>query len=69
MNSAVIKSLLLSTSLLSGSSFGGDRFDDLKKELSSAECSYFEFISITESDIFESVDSINGSAWMARDGR
>lgn len=69
MNSAIFKSLLLSTSLLSGSSFAGDRFDDLKKELSSAECSYFEFISITESDIFESVDSINGSAWMARDGR
>lgn len=69
MNNAIIKSLLLSTSLLCGSGFAGDRFDDLKKKLSSAKCSHFEFVCITESDIFESVDSINGSAWMARDGR
>jgi len=47
----------------------GDRFDELKNELSSAECAHFDFMSISESAVFESVDSLAGSAWIARDGR
>ncbi|MFZ5981214.1 MAG: LolA family protein [Candidatus Zixiibacteriota bacterium] len=46
-----------------------DRFDLLKKELSEGACARFEFLSIIESDIFDRVDTSNGVAVIARDGR
>jgi len=57
--------LLLAVSVLAGANL----FDKIKKELSEAECVHFTFLNIIESDIFDSVDSTNGEAWLAGDGR
>lgn len=46
-----------------------DRFDEIKKELSKEGCWQFEFISIIESDIFDTVDSADGEAYIASDNR
>lgn len=46
-----------------------DKFDSLKARMRVAKCSNFEFMSIIESEVFSSVDSIVGSAWIAKDGR
>ncbi len=46
-----------------------DTFSEIKKKLKKATCMHFEFISIIESDIFETVDSTYGNAQMAKDGR
>ena len=54
----------------SGTSFSqADPLEALKKTMSEADCSRFEFISILESEIFDSVDSTLGSALIASDGR
>jgi hypothetical protein len=46
-----------------------DSFDDIKMELSKDGCWQFIFVDIIESDIFNTVDTTNGEAYMASDGR
>lgn len=46
-----------------------ENYRRLTSVLSSAACVEFEFLSILESDIFDTVDSASGSAYLARDGR
>lgn len=46
-----------------------DPMDRLTEELRSAGCISIDFVSIVTSDIFESVDSVSGTANLARDGR
>lgn len=46
-----------------------DSFDDIKKELSKEGCWHFLFIDVIESDIFNSIDSTNGEAYLSSDGR
>jgi outer membrane lipoprotein-sorting protein len=46
-----------------------ESFERIKSDLASAQCAHLEFISIVESDIFESVDSLTGEACIAQDGR
>ena len=48
---------------------GRDPFDEIKQQLAQADCCYFEFISILQSEIFEIADSAAGSAYIAGDGR
>ena len=55
--------------LIAGSARAGDKFDLLKQQLAEAACTRFEFLSIIESDIFDRVDSTEGVAIIANDGR
>lgn len=57
--------LLCSAVVLAGS----NSFDRIKHELSEAGCAHFKFLNIIKSDVFDSVDSTNGEAWLAGDGR
>jgi hypothetical protein len=59
----VILILLLPICLLA------DSFDDIKKDLSKDGCWQFVFVDIIESDIFNSIDTTFGEAYMASDGR
>ena len=52
-----------------GAVSAGDRFEALKADLGSAICVHIEFISIIDSDVFDIVDSMYGSAEIAQDGR
>ena len=66
-----LKAVLLGVSLLilSHSVGGADSFDRIKADLANSDCSRFEFISILESSIFDVVDSTEGEAYIAADGR
>lgn len=46
-----------------------DRFSEIKKSLSEANCTHLEFLSIIESNIFDQVDTAEGWADIGRDGR
>lgn len=48
---------------------GSNSFDKIKRQLSDAGCAHFKFLNIIESDVFDSVDSTDGEAWLAADGR
>lgn len=63
------KTTILLTLILSGISVQADNFDDLKEKLAQSRCSYFQFISVVESDIFDEVDSTAGTAYISSDGR
>jgi outer membrane lipoprotein-sorting protein len=63
-------SLLGLSLLIFGSSVGvADSFDKIKADLANSDCTRFEFISILESSIFDVVDSTEGQAYIASDGR
>lgn len=47
----------------------GDRFETIKNSLADATCVELQFLSIVESDIFETVDTATGQAYIAADGR
>lgn len=68
-----MKTLLLTGLLalvsVSGVSADQSSFDKIKKDLAAAACVSVEFLSILESSIFESVDSADGQAIIADDGR
>jgi outer membrane lipoprotein-sorting protein len=49
--------------------WGADRFDQVKAKLAEAACTRFEFRSIVESNVFDQVDSLDGTAYLAHDGR
>lgn len=62
--------ILILSSLLSVSSLAQvDALEDIKRRMSQADCCRFEFISILESDLFDSVDSTLGWAEIAGDGQ
>jgi len=46
-----------------------DDLDRVKKRMSEAGCCRFQFLAVVESDVFDSVDSTRGEAFIARDGR
>ncbi|MDZ4724333.1 MAG: outer membrane lipoprotein carrier protein LolA [candidate division Zixibacteria bacterium] len=46
----------------------GDSFDSIKKELSEADCVRIEFLSVLESKVFETVDTMPGTAHIAEAG-
>ena len=50
-------------------SIQADSFDKLKEKLRIANCMEYDFISVIESDVFDSVDSTYGHAQIANDGR
>jgi len=67
-----MKRLLLSLFalyLLTGPTGAADRYQRLKRSLSKADCLTLEFLSILESDIFNTTDTARGRAAIARDGR
>ncbi len=68
-----MKSLLLvslSWMLLASAADGEeDAYERIRRDLTEAECAHFQFLSMIESEVFESVDSAFGSACLARDGR
>jgi outer membrane lipoprotein-sorting protein len=49
--------------------WGADRFDQVKAKLAEAACTRFEFRSIVESNVFDQIDSLDGTAYLAHDGR
>jgi len=69
MNSrgVVLCAALLPVVSIAGGS--GKAFDRLTSRLSSAACVELQFVSIIASDVFKSVDSAEGTAVLARDGR
>lgn len=54
---------------LPGLSDESDVLDDIRARFAAADCCRFEFMSIVHSDVFDSVDSTAGSAYIAADGR
>jgi len=61
---------VVTASLLAGSvSLAEDRLDEVKKSMSEAACYEIKFLSIVESDVFNSVDTAEGEAYIALDGR
>lgn len=46
-----------------------DKFDQIKKDLSRSGCQRFVFINTIESDVFNSVDTVYGKAYISSDGR
>ncbi len=68
MRSIFARSMALWVFCLSAAS-GADRFDEVKAKLAEAVCTRFEFRSIVESSVFDQVDSMDGTAYLAHDGR
>ena len=62
-------SILGGVFLIAGSAVAGDSFEKIKKDLAESGCVHFDFLSIIESDIFDSVDSSFGEAYLSSDGR
>ncbi len=52
-----------------GTTVGADRFEQIKKNFEKADCAHFAFLSLLESKIFEQVDTAQGTAYIAHDGR
>lgn len=50
-------------------SWADDRFEAIKAELVEAACTHIRFLSIIESQIFDQVDTAQGEALIAGDGR
>ena len=46
-----------------------DALEAVKSKFSDGNCTYFEFANIIESKIFGVIDTIHGSAYIAKDGR
>ncbi|MEE8149276.1 MAG: hypothetical protein V3T75_02370 [candidate division Zixibacteria bacterium] len=46
-----------------------DALEAVKAKFSNGDCSHFEFANIIESKIFGVIDTIHGSAYIAKDGR
>ena len=65
----ILLSGLLALMLASGVSAADSSFAAIKHDLATAGCVSVEFLSILESSIFESVDSADGRAVSADDGR
>lgn len=55
--------------LLATTAFADDPFETIKREMGDADCNRFEFLSILESDVFESCDTVIGEAYLGQDGR
>ncbi|MEW5796743.1 MAG: hypothetical protein AB1772_10340 [Candidatus Zixiibacteriota bacterium] len=61
--------LVLATALSAAAQEPGDPFEQVKANMIRAACCRFEFLSIIESQVFESVDTTEGMALIAADGR
>lgn len=61
--------LLLIALLGSGATRADDRFERIKTNLYDAACTEVGFLSILKSDIFDTEDTLEGTAWLAGDGR
>lgn len=49
--------------------WASDSFDELKKKLAGAKCIRFDFLSIIESEIFDRIDTAQGTAYIDADNR
>jgi outer membrane lipoprotein-sorting protein len=66
----MMKILILITSLLLFCSpVWADRFGQIKDKFATTPCVSIEFLSILQSSVFNSVDTLHGSAYLSRDGR
>ncbi len=62
--------ILLALLLAAANSFGQvDPFAGVKASMSKAACCHYEFLSIVESKVFETIDTTQGTAVIASDGR
>ncbi len=64
----VVAALILSL-CAGGVSLAEDRLDQVKRSMSEAQCYEVKFLSIVESDVFNTVDTTKGEAYIALDGR
>ncbi len=64
----ILIQFLLAVSLF-GFATAADSFDRIKKDLELAGCRKLEFVNTVKSSVFDIVDSILGTAWLASDGR
>ncbi len=69
MNKRLIITGLALCMLVATATGAGDTFEKIKKELAGAEFCRMEFLSILESEVFQSVDTTQGHAYFAVDGR
>jgi len=61
--------LMFGCFIAAGTAVASDRFFQIKSDLAEAPCVRFEFLSIIESEVFDQVDTVEGAAYIARDGR
>ncbi|MFH1687304.1 MAG: outer membrane lipoprotein carrier protein LolA [bacterium] len=61
--------LMAFTVCLVSAAASSDSFPSILRTLSEAPCVELEFVAVIESDVFGSIDSTEGSASLARDGR
>ncbi len=61
--------LFLLSSLIADDLLTQDSFTELKSDLKSAGCIQIKFISVLESDVFDTIDSTMGDAIISKDGR
>lgn len=69
MKTNLIHGLIVLLALTTSVEAEQGRFDKIKHDLATAGCVSVDFLSILESSIFESVDSADGRAVIADDGR
>jgi len=69
----MVKTIVVAALVISlcsgGVSLAEDRLDQVKKSMSESQCYEIKFLSIVESDVFNSVDTTEGEAYIANDGR
>ncbi len=46
-----------------------DSYDKIKEKLKNSQCMHYKIIAVVESDIFETVDSTYGEAYISKNGR
>jgi hypothetical protein len=64
-----LAAIVLLTSLLTLAAGVNDPFERIKGELAASACTHVRFLSVVHSEVFESVDTIAGQAYVAQDGR
>jgi len=54
-----------------GMVMGGEHepLEELKSRMAQAECNHLEFLSLVESSVFETTDTVAGEAWLAEKGQ
>ena len=67
MNKLIAMAVL--TIVLLAQSVMADQFDTIKKRLAEVDCYFVRFVSVLSSSVFDTSDSSNGFATIARDGR
>ncbi|MCP4684381.1 MAG: outer membrane lipoprotein carrier protein LolA [bacterium] len=69
MVKTIVVAALTASLCLGGVSLAEDRLEQVKKSMSESQCYEIKFLSIVESDVFNSVDTTKGEAYLSLDGR